>query len=268
MGWTPSRAPTPPPDDPRGPRGSARLGGDDRRPRRPTPGQHAQRAERRGVALLHEVGPDHGLSVGARPRGPEGARGQQAATADGAAHRVLHPDRRARPGPVRGGRRDAARARRSRAARGAPSASSSSRAGRRSTKAIVRDARGRARRGRPAASPTSERPIRAGRAAFDPSGLRAPPRRCPRDPADDVGGLGRLRRDRPALQRPAAADDGRRPARRDARQPADRLRDGHRLPGRPRELGRLSDVPRPDGGGLRGDGPRPAPGPVCRGHRP
>ena len=51
--------------------------------------------------------------------------------------------------------------------------------------------------------------------------------------------LGRLRRDRPAVQRPAAADDGRRRAGRDAREPADRLRDGHRFTRRPRQRPRL-----------------------------
>ena len=39
----------------------------------------------------------------------------------------------------------------------------------------------------------------------------------------------RLRRDRSALQRPAAADDGGRQAGGGVREPADRLRDGHRL---------------------------------------
>ena len=42
----------------------------------------------------------------------------------------------------------------------------------------------------------------------------------------------RLRRHRPAVQRPAADDDGRRQARRGPRQPADRLRDGERPPAR------------------------------------
>ena len=60
-------------------------------------------------------------------------------------------------------------------------------------------------------------------------------------------GLGRLRRDRPAVQPAAADDDGRRRARRDPRQPPDRLRDGHRPAGRPRERRRLPGVPRPDG---------------------
>ena len=105
----------PQPEDPgRGARGaapgaSARLGGDDRWPRGSPPRQHAQRAERRGVALLHEVGAHDGLPVGARARRPQGARSEQAAAPDGPPHRVLHPDRRARPRPVRGRRRDAAR---------------------------------------------------------------------------------------------------------------------------------------------------------------
>ena len=59
------------------------------------PVERAQRAHRRGVALLHEVGVDDGLPVRARPRPAQGPRREQAAAADGPAHRVLHEDRRA-----------------------------------------------------------------------------------------------------------------------------------------------------------------------------
>ena len=55
--------------------------------------QHPQRADRGGVALLHEVAVDDGLPVRAGPRGAQGARRQQAAAADGPADRVLHEGR-------------------------------------------------------------------------------------------------------------------------------------------------------------------------------
>ena len=88
--------------------------------------------------------------------------------------------------------------------------------------------RGRARRRRARPSPTSAPPTRAARAAST-----RPAWSCALGDALAVlptiaGRLDRLRRDRPAVQHPAAADDGRRRARRDPRQPADRLRDGQR----------------------------------------
>ena len=165
----------------------------------PHPGQHAERAAGRGVALLHEVAADDGLPVGARPRGAAGARCEQAAAPDGPADRVLQPDRRARPGPVRRRRRHAARGgHRARPATGA-SASSSNRAGRRSSKTVVRDLDGE----RDGAGPVLAdlgRPIRAGRAAFDPGGLELRVGDALARPADDRDGLDRLRRDRPAVQ--------------------------------------------------------------------
>src|SRR5262245_62682353 len=60
------------------------------------PAEHAERAVRRGVAVLHEVGLDDRLSERARARAAQAARGEQAATADGAPDRVLHPN--GRPG--------------------------------------------------------------------------------------------------------------------------------------------------------------------------
>ncbi len=88
---------------------SARLACDDRRSPRATSRQHAQRAARRGVALLHQVAADDGLPVGARARRAPGARGEQAAPPDGPPDRVLQPDRGAGARPVRRGRRDAPR---------------------------------------------------------------------------------------------------------------------------------------------------------------
>ena len=130
----------------------------------PHPDNTLNELTRRGVALLHEVGAHDGLSVRARARRPQGARRQQAAAADGAPDRVLHPDRRARPRPVRRRRRDAARGgHRPRSASG-HSASSWSRAGSPSTSGSCSTsppsatARGRV-------SPTSARRTRAGRAA-------------------------------------------------------------------------------------------------------
>ena len=45
------------------------------------------------MALLHEVGHDHGLPVRARARRPQGARREQTTAADGPPHRVLQPHR-------------------------------------------------------------------------------------------------------------------------------------------------------------------------------
>ena len=64
-----------------------------------------------------------------------------------------------------------------------------------------------------------------------------------------------------------AHDDGRRRPGRDPRQPPDRLRDDQRRTGRPRQRPGLRHVPRPDGGGVRGDRAGAAPGPLRRGHR-
>ena len=92
----------------RGP--GTRLGWErDRRPAPAASSEHAQRAAGRGVALLHQVAAHDRLPVGARPYGPEGTRSEQAATPDGAPHRVLQPDRRPGTRSVRRGRRDAAR---------------------------------------------------------------------------------------------------------------------------------------------------------------
>ena len=77
----------------------------------PASGERPQRAPRRGVAVLHQVGVDDRVPVRARPCPAAGARRQQAAAADGPPDRVLHPDRRARPRSVRGRRRDPARRR-------------------------------------------------------------------------------------------------------------------------------------------------------------
>ena len=145
---------------------------DDRRPPRPAPRQHAQRADRGGVALLHEVRPDHGLPLGARARGPQGARRQQAAAPHGPPHRVLHEDRRARPRPVRRRRRDAAR--RGDRARATPGARHRARAalggGLRAGRARPRR---RARRRR--AGHRRSRPVRPGRPArLRPVRARAP----------------------------------------------------------------------------------------------
>ena len=81
----------------------------DRPPARAPSGQHAQRIARGGVALLHEVAADDGLPVRARSSGAARPRREQAAAPDGPPDRVLQPDRRPRPRPVRGRRRDAAR---------------------------------------------------------------------------------------------------------------------------------------------------------------
>ena len=88
---------------------SARLDPDDGPPALAPPRQHAQRAARRGVALLHQVAAHDGLPVRARARRAQGPWRQQAAAPDGPAHRVLQSDGRARARPVRRGRRHAAR---------------------------------------------------------------------------------------------------------------------------------------------------------------
>ena len=134
---------------------------DGRRP--PHPANTLNELPGRGVALLHQVAPDDGLPVRARPRRPQGARREQAAAADGPADRVLQPDRRARPRPVRRGRRDAARrGDRARAAAGARHRARSALGGR--LRAGRARPRRRARRPGAASSPTSGPPTRAARA--------------------------------------------------------------------------------------------------------
>ena len=136
----------------------------------PAPGERPQRAPRRGVAVLHQVGVDDRLPVGARPRPAARARREQAAAADGPPDRVLHPDRRARPRPVRGRRRDAAR-RRDRARPAARHrASSSTHAGRPSSpRRSTRCAPSTTAPGR--GSRTSARTTRAALRTFDPAGI-------------------------------------------------------------------------------------------------
>ena len=190
--------------DPGGPAAGTRA-----RPRRPTP-PTAQRAVRRGVALLHEVGLVDRLPVRARPRPSEGPRGEQAAAADVPAHRVLHPDRGARPRPVRRRRRDPPR----RGHRAGPAAGARHRARPALGRGLPerrRELRGRARRARSAAR--RPRPERSGRdPVVRPVGARAAARRRARRPARPGRRVGRLRGDGSAVQRPAAADDGRRAA--------------------------------------------------------
>ncbi len=130
------------------------------------PRQRAERAVGRGVALLHQVGVDDGLPLGARARAAEGPRGQQAAATDGSPDRVLHPGRRARPRPVRGRRRDAPRG----GHRPGPAAGARYRArspaGRRSTRSLAAPLRSATGRRRARCSPISGRRIRA---ALEPS---------------------------------------------------------------------------------------------------
>ena len=104
--------------------------------------------------------------------------------------------------------------------------------------------------------------------SFDPAGLEMRTGDALEILPTLAGRVGRLRRDRSAVQHPAAADDGRRCALgRDPRQPADRLRDDQRRPGRPRQRARLRRVPRRDGPRLRRARPRPAAGPLRDRHR-
>ena len=105
---------------------SARLDRHDRHPEPAASRQHAQRAARRGMAVLHQVAHDHGLPIRAGPRRPEGAWREQAAAADGPPDRVLQPDRRARARSVRRGRGHAPRG--GRRARPAPGARDRARA--------------------------------------------------------------------------------------------------------------------------------------------
>ena len=143
---------------------AGRRTGSSRRPaRRAAPGQHAQRAVRRGVALLHEVGLVDRLPVRARPRAPEGPRREQAAAADVPAHRVLHPTGELVLDPfagVGGTLLGAAIAQGPRRALGIELDAALGRRLRR----VARRAGGRARRPRPAPAPTSGRATRAARA--------------------------------------------------------------------------------------------------------
>ena len=134
----------------------------DRPPARAPPGQHAQRAARGGVAVLHEVAADDGLPVRARPSRAARPRREQAAAADGPPDRVLHA------GPASSSstrsRASAGRCsgRPSRAVRGGRSASSSTRAGRRSSTTSCATCPPSATASGPS-WPTSARPTRAGR---------------------------------------------------------------------------------------------------------
>ena len=143
---------------------SARLDRHDRHPEPAASRQHAQRAARRGVAVLHQVAADHGLPVRAGPRRPEGPWREQAAAPDGPPDRVLQPDRRARARPLRRGRRHAPRG--GHRARPAPGARDRARA---ALGDRVRVGRPRPRRpsatGWAPSSRTSARPTRAGREA-------------------------------------------------------------------------------------------------------
>ncbi len=114
----------------------------------------------------------------------------------------------------------------------------------------------RARRGRATSWRTSERPIPAGSAASirrASASSSATRRRAARRSRR----VDRLRRDRSAVQRPAADDDGRRCPGRNTCQSPDRLRDGHRFTGRSRQRAGLRDLPRSDAGRLRRASPRP-----------
>ena len=130
----------------------------------PPPGQHAQRAARRGVALLHQVGLGDGLSVGARPRAAarRTARTSRPGSWPGSSS--------SSPGPASSsstrspGSAGRSSGRPSPRVRGARSASSSSRAGRRSTREVVRGPAGRARR---------RGPLLADLGPVDPGGVRS-----------------------------------------------------------------------------------------------
>ena len=116
--------------------------------------------------------------------------------------------------------------------------------------------------------PTWARPIPAGRAAFDPSGCELRVGDALAVLPDARRRLGRLRRDRSALQPAAADDDGRR-----ARWPRPTPTGGPTTRWsptrpRPRQRGRLPGVPRPDGTRLRGAASRPARRPLRRRDRP
>ena len=191
------------------------------------------------MALLHPVAVDHRLPVRAGPRRAAGARRQQAAAPHGPPDRVLHPRRRARPGPLRRGGRHAPGGRHLPPPAARHRLRTGGRAGRPSTRRSCAPrwpsgtAWGRSSR-------TSATPIRAARA---PSTRRAAgcwwgtPWPCF---ARRRRRVDRLRRHRSAVQPAAAHDDGRRPPRRRPREPAHRLRDGQRRPGRPGQQPRLS----------------------------
>ena len=165
-----------------------------RQPRDPTPGQHAQRAVGRGVAVLHEVDLVDCLPVRARACPPEGAWREQATAAHVPADRVLQPVRRARPRPVRGGRRHAPR--------GGDRPGTATGAGLRARPALGRGLpRGRGRSpGGARRSGTAAGRHRADRSRRRPDIRRGRPRppasRRARSPARPGRSLGRLRRHR------------------------------------------------------------------------
>ena len=156
------------------------------------------------------------------------------------------PHRRARPRPVRGRRRHAARAPRSRAARGGRIGIELDPRWAAVFAETVAALQRRARRRGPAARGPRRRNDPGGAARLRPVGHRAAPGRRAGGPPDPRGRVRRLRRHRPAVQRPAADDDGRRQARRDPREPAHRLRDVIRPPRGPRQPPRLPGLPRRD----------------------
>ena len=209
---------------------SARLARDDRRPRaRPTPPTRSTSCPARSGSTSRSrvLTTAYPSELGHAARKAHGANKPPRLMA-----RLIEfftPDRRARARPVRRRRRDAARGgHRARPATGARHRARPALGGGLRARSS-RDLAGRARRRSGRCSPTSAPPTRAARAASTRPGSS-----CGVGDALAVlptlaDGVGRLRRDRPALQPPAAADDGRRRAGRDPRQPPDRLRDGHRL---------------------------------------
>ena len=149
---------------------SARLACHDRTPARAPSRQHAQRAARRGMAVLHEIAADDGLPLRARAPGAARARREQAAAADGPPDRVLHAGP-ATSSSIRS-RASAGRssARPSRAARAGRSASNSSRAGPPSSTRSCATCRPSATDSGPS-WPTSGTADPGGPRPFDPSGL-------------------------------------------------------------------------------------------------
>ena len=218
--------------------------------REPHPANTLNELPGRGVAVLHEVAPDDGLPVRARARGAEGAWREQATAAHGPADRVLHAGPASSSSTRSRASAERCSGRPSRAVRGGRSASSSIRAGSPSTTRSCRSRRGARRLGPTLADLGHGRPgRRRGRST-------RPGSRCGSGDALALlptleDGIGRLRRDRSALQPAAAADDGRRRTGRDARQPPDRLRDDQRRTGRPGQRRRTIRRSSTDGGGVR-----------------
>ncbi len=265
----PPRRPTaegPPSPTARPPPGRARAAYS-RHDARAPPSQHAERADRRGVALLHEVPSRDGLSVRARARPSEAPRSQQAAAPHGSPHRVLHEVGRARARPVRRRRRHTPG--RGHRPRSAP--------------------RHRLRAGNPAWASVYEEVVRelaaerdgagpqlADLGSADPGGERGfDPGGCEMRVGDALALLPALpdasvdfvATDPPyTVQLPLTMAGGR--ARRGPRQPPDRLRDGLRRSCGPRQRRRPRRLPRRDGARLRRDRPGAPAGPLRRGHRP